>query len=438
MKVVLIVVDTLRSDHLGCYGYWRDTSPNLDRLAQQGAVFPDFHTVGSPTGPSFSTIITGRQPIHHGFYVTPWNAPNSANFDDEIRTLPEMLWNAELGITTAAFDNLVNFASPMKQMVRGVEYYINVTRRAPGYDDRVLAETINSRLLPWLAQHAAEDFFCLVHYWDPHMPYNQPQPFMDIFHHEPGRRDDLTVVQTTAGYDYVPGWGKSDQIFEGDDEPVQVDAVTTSRRSIDLYDGEIRYVDYHIGCLLDQMEELGILDETLIIVTGDHGETLNQHLGLWGHGTLYESDLAVPMIMRWPARLSAGQSIGGYATNLDITPTVLDAFGLAGNGLDGRSLLAVIDGQTTLPDRIVAEIGGGRALIDGPWKLMQPKECTYPLLFNFADDPAEVCDLAQAEPDRAARMSNELDSWVRDAIGLEEDPSNQAPRTSWMCYLHLQ
>ena len=127
MNVIWFVLDTLRSDHLGCYGYFRDTSPNIDRLAEEGVLFEDSYASAIATGPGFTSLFTGLAAIHHGFYLTPWNVPNAPLLDDRIVTLPELI-QARGDYTTAAFDNLINFRAHMKHFVRGFEFYVNITR----------------------------------------------------------------------------------------------------------------------------------------------------------------------------------------------------------------------------------------------------------------------------------------------------------------------
>ena len=124
MKAIILLLDTCRADHLSCYGYFRQTSPTMDRLAREGALFSQSRANAIATGPAFTSMFTGQYAINNEFYMTPFDVPNMINFPDEKPTLPEMIWEHG-GITTAAFDNLMNFASHMKQFVRGFEYYVN-------------------------------------------------------------------------------------------------------------------------------------------------------------------------------------------------------------------------------------------------------------------------------------------------------------------------
>jgi len=308
MNVVWFVLDTLRSDHLGCYGYFRDTTPNLDRLAEEGVLFEDSHASAIATGPGFTSLLTGLAAVNHGFYLTPWNVPNAPLLDDRVVTVPEFI-QARGDYTTAAFDNLVNFRSHMKHFVRGFEFYINVTRSPAWLHHHIIGDELNGRLLPSLDRHRDEPFFAFVHYWDPHAPYNMPDAFRGRFSRS--RDDDLAVRTAPDGYTYVPGWGLADRLPE--DQP---------NRSIDLYDDDVLYTDHCVGVVLEKLDALGILDDTAIIVTSDHGEDLDLH-GLWGHGTVHETTIRVPLIVRDPRHLPQGKRVRGFVQHADNAPTIL-------------------------------------------------------------------------------------------------------------------
>jgi len=409
MNILWMAIDTLRADHLGCYGYFRETSPTLDRLAQDGVLFRDFYASGVPTGPGFSSLISGRSVISHGFYMTPWNIPNAPGFDDEVTTIPEVVQdNSEL--TTAAFDNLISFRSHLEQFPRGFEFYINVTRRSLTMHHRVLAEEVNARLLPWLRQHSGEPFFLFVHYWDPHRPYNQPEPYRHCFRHAPGNWADLRVLRAPAGYDYVPGWGQVGQIWEGDEQG-----------SIDLYDGEIRYLDEQIAVVLETLRDLDLLQQTLVVVTSDHGENLGQH-GFQGHGSLHEEVVRVPLIMWRPGLLPQGKVVEGFAQHADLGPTLLRLLGINPEpGMDGTNMLPRIRGAAADPESIVIESLRGRTLRRGPWQYLARSDGP-PELYHLQQDPMEVHNLVDQAPAQAQELQEELEAWLRSKLGERDDP----------------
>ncbi|HUT24054.1 MAG TPA: sulfatase-like hydrolase/transferase, partial [Sumerlaeia bacterium] len=279
MNVVWFCLDTLRADHLSCYGYFRKTSPTIDRLANEGALFPQSRANAVATGPGFTSMFTGQYAVNNEWYMTPFDVGNMIDFPDDRPVFPEAIQDHG-GITTAAFDNLFQFASHMKQFVRGFEYCVNVTRSSRPIHHHVMGGDVNARLLPWIRAHKDERMFLFVHYWDPHTPYNQPREFARPFVHEPGRLDDVPVLEAPAGYQYVPGWGTIERIpsteDRGDFSPLP-DSPQKHPQSIDSYDGEILYADHLIEQAIDELAAAGILDETAIVINADHGEQLNQH-----------------------------------------------------------------------------------------------------------------------------------------------------------------
>ncbi len=433
MNIVLVVIDTLRADHLSCYGYFRETSPTIDRLAKEGVLFENSYAAGIATGPGFTSIITGLYPIRSKYYITPWNVPNTYQLDDNIPVLAEILWDHRY--TTAAFDNLINFRSHPKHFVRGYEYYVNVTRTSKWLHHHIIGRELNARLIPWIKQHAYEKFFLFIHYWDPHMPYNMPVGFDRVFRHKKGDLSDLKVVKTEAGYDYVPGWGKADEIFEGDEE-----------KSIDLYDCEIFYVDHCLAQVINTLEDLRILDDTLIIITSDHGEQLGQH-GLYGHAGLHEAVIKIPLIIRYPPKVPKGVRVKEYAQQVDIVPTILDLAGIKVDyQFNGESLMKLINGGK-IREYAVSETWGERAIIDCDWKLIvhYPKELERPgpelksiielakkkgelgfELYNIRKDPAEVINLADTEQTILDNLLNKLNEWIKAHLKPgEKDPMEE-------------
>ena len=416
LNCILFVIDTLRADHLSCYGYFRNTSPNIDKIAEEGVLFKDAHATAIATGPGFTSILTGLSPIHHRFYLTPWNLPNLIDFDDSIPTLPEIIQDEIQDCTTAAFDNLINFASHMDQFVRGFEYYVNLTRTSKPIHHHVVGGEINKRLIPWLESHSNERFFLFVHYWDPHTPYNQPEEYRKVFSHKPGNLDDLVVKTAPAGYEYVPGWGKVGEIWDPD--PAQ------SKVTIDLYDGEIRYVDALVGEVMEALERLNIADRTALIVTSDHGEQLGQH-GMYGHGMLHEAVIYIPLIIRCPNLLPEGKIIEGYVQQADIAPTILELMGLDEGKMpemDGSSLIPVIEGGKGTREEIFVEDQEYRAYMRGSWKYMRNYFSGKEELYEVKSDPMEVINLAEREGGRLKEMRSKLDGWVRGNLKGRPDP----------------
>jgi len=431
MNILLIVCDTLRADHLGCYGYFRDTSPNIDRIAKKGVVFEDFYNAGSPTGPGFTCFYTGLYPINHKFYR--FGEPNIRQVDDTVFTMAEIL--KACGYTTVAIDNLINFSAHSKHWVRGYDFYINPSRRAFQTGD-LRAEDVNRRLIPWIRNYSGERFFLFVHYWDPHGPYNQPEEYRRLFHHRKGDLSDLEVQEAPAGYKYVPGWGKIDEIVEGAWQGSAYDSKYAygpgQDLSVDLYDGEIAYMDHAIGEILEVLDDQKLLDETLIVITSDHGEQLGQH-GIWGHAALHNAETCIPLIMCLPGGLPRGVRIGGLCQQIDLLPTMLDLLGKKTDILEinGRTVMPLIKGDQIRSRIFMENSSGQRSVQTFEWQLLDselldqnwiklPRDLE---LYNVKEDPMEVINIAKTEKEKAQELREILRDWIRVNLkGEETDP----------------
>ncbi|MBM3500483.1 MAG: hypothetical protein FJX74_17635, partial [Armatimonadetes bacterium] len=177
-NILLIFVDSLRADHLGCYGYHRPTSPNIDRLAGEGAVFERFFAPSVPTQPSFTTVYTGQYSLTHGVVSHKGGAQGDNDLKPGTPWFPALL--RQSGFLTASFDCLPRYKS---WFVHGFEFLVDST--FPGPDDGYSCERLNSRVLPWLRTHSDERFFAAIHYWDPHTPYLPPERYRHFYEGDP-------------------------------------------------------------------------------------------------------------------------------------------------------------------------------------------------------------------------------------------------------------
>lgn len=463
--MIWIVADTLRADRLGCYGYFRDTSPTMDRLAREGVLFEDFYCSAISTGAAFSCLFSGMPAIRHGFYATPAGAPNIMNFDDALPTLPEVI-QSNSDYTTVAVDNLINFGGHMKQTVRGFEFTINVTRHGGFPQPEYTAGEANARFLPWLRAHSREEFFAFVHFWDSHHnPYRAPG-YRDRFKQRHGSLEGLPVQPAPAGYQYVPGWGRVGEIVWGISIEHLVRGVdggaggtlraddSAQEITQDLYDCSIAYLDNQIGEIVHALADEGILDDTAIVVTADHGEGLGIH-GSWGHGLLYDDTIHIPLILWRPGLLPEGRRVSGFAQHADVAPMLLELAGITGDGkplrsgigtrgmvnveMEGRSLLPGIRDQAQGPEFIVTEVRRGpsdpgyRSVRTRSWKLIESlageKE-----LYNLDADPLEQINLTDAESSRAGDMSKVLHDWIAQHLkGGRPDPMRVWPLPTPAC-----
>jgi arylsulfatase len=433
MNFVFIVLDTLRGDRLGCYDYWRkDISPRIDRIAAEGVRFTQCYASGIPTGAGFSCLHTGLTCCKHRFYLTPWGEPNVINFDDRIPMAADFF--LDNGYTTAAVDNLVNFGAHMKQFCRGYNYYLNCTPVSLSFHHHVTADQVNAMALPWLRANGKEKpFFLWLHYWDPHNPYNHPTESRGHYRHTKYSTEGLPKVATKAGYEFVPGWGAAHRIDEGDSygEKCKEDL------SHDYYDEEVRYVDDRVGKVYDTLSELGILEDTCVVIASDHGEELGQHHQYWLHKYLYESTNYLPLIVRYPKRIPAGKIVDGFVQQIDIVPTMLDLAGieprmrrLEGPGdparFDGHSLMPMIRGEAAGRPFAFTEGGANwqysRSLLmpDG-WKIIWHAYKDEVELYNVHDDPAEIVNLADREIAKRDELLSMLKAHVEELLAGRTD-----------------
>ncbi|HEV2125294.1 MAG TPA: sulfatase, partial [Chloroflexota bacterium] len=409
MKVILVVSDTLRASHMGCYRYFRPTSPRMDRFASEGVRFASHVSQAPYTLPSFTSLVTAQFGTTHKVLANP--SGQNHNFpvavDDHTPVLADVFRAAgppvEMahgryvsgGTLTASFDNLANFPNHPKWFVRGYEYHVSVT---PGTHRMVGAEVLHRRLFPWLEQHASEDFFLFVHYWDVHGPYLAPEPFGGEYQEQKVGKE-IPVYASPGGQDYVSGWGPVSEISP------------EIKAKIDAYDGGINYFDYKFGELLDHLEQLGIADETIVALTADHGESMAEHRVPFAHDELYDATIGVPLIVRAPDQIPPGRVVQGLSQAVDVGPTLLDLAGVpVPASMEGKSLVPLARAQiAALHERTFSEWTrylASRCVRTPRYKLIHkftgglalaranPRQISWHELYDLANDPDETRDLA--------------------------------------------
>jgi len=422
MNIVYIIIDTLRADHLSCYGYFRKTSPNIDRLAEDGILFLNNYSEFPYTLPSFTSHITGICGIGTGIVTNAWRKLNERHIvlDDKIPTLAEILFHK--GYVTISVDNMVNFGYHPKWFVRGYQYHINLRPRPPYtnddmlYDDivkntdMVLAEEINYHVLKMLEIYGDKKFFLFVHYWDPHTPYNMPEEYSDKFFDK--YYYDPPIARVLDKTEYIPGWGRA------------VDLTGKRKDFVRQYDCEIYYVDFHIGRVIDKLKEMDVYDDTLIIITSDHGEVMFEHHQAmskekieFGHGLLYNELLHVPLILKMPNQEYRGRKIKSFTQTIDIFPTILEVAGVKDKYIvDGISLLNLIRGEEKeIRDMVVGTYVSknftARSLTTREWKyiIYNPFDIE---LYNREKDPFELYNLADEEKEIASKLNEMIENIV--------------------------
>ncbi len=433
MNCLLISIDTLRADHLGCYGYPRPTSPCIDAVAADGVVFERFTSQCHWTIPSFASIFTGRYPINNLMASSNLEIPTfSQQLPPDIPTLPELLRRAS--VETAAVDNLIDFRHHYSCFARGYCDYLNPSRPPALGCAQLRAEQVNAQALPWLETRAREPFFLHLHYWDPHQRYDPPAEDLEAAASAP-----LPRKTAADGEEYVERAGPAARIGERE------------QRQIDLYDGEIHRCDRRIGEVIDLLKARGLYEDTLILIVSDHGELMAEERPGFCHHTALEGLLRVPLIVKPPAGRRGPGRVAALAQQIDLAPTVLDYFGVESDAaFDGRSLRPLIEGRSDAHHERLFCFGNWiddlrcRVVIDERWKFVFNywgfhedfpsrydrfhRERPRRELYDLEADPEELCNLADAEPDRADAMEKQLHEWLARQVG---EPANDPFLKKW-------
>ena len=411
-NLLLVTVDTLRADHLSCYGYPRRTSPVLDRLAAEGVRFEHAIAQWPKTGASFASVWTGRYP-----QTTGLTHDAAVRIPEGYLTLPEFM--AGRGFTTAA---VVSNAVLSRKLGwdRGFGEYLETWTAVPelpaepaAFRALMDARRVNELAIPLLERHRdAGRLFAWIHYSDPHAPYLLP----------PGVDNPFLGDRWDAG-DALADLSDAEGAALGDRRELSY--------YVAQYDANAWFADRKIGELLAAARRVGLLDDALVILTADHGESLGEHGYYFGHGRLpYRPGAWVPLIVSWPAGgVPAGRREARPVELVDLFPTLRDlvAPGAEIPGLEGDSLAPLLAGEppADAAERFryaYAEAGGGsptthfRTVEDERWKLVyHPAFDGRPKLYELYDlaaDPLETRDLLAEQPDRARRLRAVLGEWT--------------------------
>ena len=402
--VIVIVVDTTRADRLGMYGHDRPVSPNLDALADDSVVFERAWSTASWTLPAHASLLTGQYPTVHGARITPFtdatsNGDNPAHLREDAVTLAELL--GERGYRSAAFAG-AGWLAPEFGLLQGYEVQDAVNNRT------LPADKISNRAIAWLdGVPRDQPVHLLVNYFDPHFPYD-PEPPYDRY------------AKARAGVE-VPGLGD----ILGKEPPSEEQLA----KMLDLYDGEIEYMDHHIGRLLDALRRQGRYDDAIIVVIADHGELFGEH-GDSGHGAwLWEELVRIPLIVHYPGGRDGGTRSTAMASTVDVLTWIGAELGLElPDDVDGlpvgeRDLVIAQE----FPNALFVKLGGERmdrdlvAGIRWPWKWIGSTR-DEEWLFQLDRDPRELADVS----DDAVR--SEIHAAVDALQSTLVEPEPGAPR----------
>jgi len=452
-NVLLVVVDALRQDTLGCYGDERVKTPHIDALARDGVVFENAFVQAPFTWTSFGSLLTGKYPRRHGLVKMAAGTRMVENV-----TIAAHLENARLrdgrqledaDFLSASFHT--GTLSTGSGLLQGFDLYYEqmaghglvVAESAWSvFRSDLLLHLVSAKIAQktggdvagtareWFGEKGDKRFSAMVHLYSTHTPYDSPSQFKDLY----VDRDYSGPFTTFYAY-------HREAIERGDVKPTPADVQQIQA----LYFAGVTQADAAIGAILAELERQGTLDDTLVIVTSDHGESLGE-LGLWEHNHMVNTNLRVPLVMRLPRGLPAGKRVGAIVDSIDVFPTVCDLLGLELPAVeddyarvDGTSLLPLVRGEVeSVREFSFAENATFAAIQDRRWKLLMPfalicgdgwergetSRGIPPVLFDLVQDPGETKNVLAANVEEARRLAAALCTWFQamPAIRIEHSP----------------
>ncbi|HET7767872.1 MAG TPA: sulfatase [Chloroflexota bacterium] len=412
-NLLIFAVDTLRADRMSCYGHHRLTTPHIDRLASQGVLFEDAYAPNVPTTPAYASMLTGMDVMTTRMVALAPKEP----LPPALRTMPEIL--RDLGYVSTC----IGFGGKAwtEDRFRGFDSYHDY-RSWMSWEERPgdKAEKLNDVALPLMDQfhRSGQPWLMFLRHMDPHSPYLPPSPFDRLFYS--GDETDPAHLKTERSMQRVFDFAPFAEFFKSWMPP----GVTDSDYVIAQYDGALAYMDACIQRLLTRLEELGIADNTIVMLTGDHGESLLEHDIYFDHHGLYETTIHVPLIVRAPG-LPSGKRVKGFVAHQDMLPTLLDLMGekkvLRDLKPDGKSVAPVARGERPMnySELYLSECTWmrKRGWRTAEWKLIEALEPDFhsmpPVeLYHLPTDPLEQQNLAEREPEVVMWLRHRMQTWV--------------------------
>jgi len=443
MRILYIDIDSLRPDHLGCYGYHRNTSPNIDAIAEEGVRFTNVYATDAPCAPSRTALWSGafgfRNGVvgHGGTVGDPFVEGETRDFRSRLGAENWMTALRNAGLRTATVSSFGERHS-VWHWYAGFNDIIN-----PGYGGMDDAHQVLPHALNWLKQNGqSDDWFLHVNLWDPHTPYSTPESFGEPFADDP-LPAWMTEEMRQAGWDgYGPhspqevhGYGGEDFYKEYPRLPKALDSLTAVKQWLDGYDTGIRYADEAVGQLISALKEANLFEDTIIIVSADHGENQGE-LNVWGdHQTADQITCNIPLIVRWPGLTDQPRVDEALHYHFDWAATLIELVGgTVPDNWDGVPFTNEFqNGKTDGRDYLITSQGAWavqrgirfddyiclRTYHDG-YKMLEPV-----MLINLKDDPHEQHNLAESEPTIVNQAMSYLTDWQAEM--MQTSPSNVDP-----------
>ncbi|TBL79423.1 sulfatase [Paenibacillus thalictri] len=403
-NLIVLGIDSLRRDRMSSYGYGKLTTPHMDRFAAEGVLFEQHFSPSIPTTPAYASMLTGTDCFGTDVVALRHQGP----MGDHVKTLPELL--ADNGYNTTCVGFTGNPSS------RGFQTYLDYEAWLPNEEGKCpKAENLNEVTIPELQRLAADDkpFFLFLRHMDPHSPYLPPQPYERIFYggneKDPSNASMEPVYNFKPFADFLKSW---------------IPAGVTDEQYVSAqYDGAVAYMDACIQNLLTAVSGLGLDDNTLIVITADHGETLYEHDCYFDHHGLYDCTLVVPLIFKMPGVVPAGKRVSDTTVISDIMPTILDILGFEQpEDLSGRSLVPLMAGQPQprISEFYITECTWMRkhGWRTPHWKLIRSLEPDFHNkpsveLYNLIEDPEENRNVAEQEPELVELLTARMEAYIQ-------------------------
>ena len=448
-NIIFIIIDAVRARNVGAYGYDKPTTPNIDKIAQQGVLFRNAYSCTNSTDSSLTSIFSGIYPLGHGILHHGGGLGDEevkAFTQSGIKLLPEILRSE--GYASIAVDwlgrwhrrgydyysgtkgskgsrliervtEMVSAHKSPQLLIRGIAYLRRRVRR-----EAYAAKAMTDLATDLIAKNSTQPFFLFIHYWDVHQGLKPPRHYSHLFRH----------------LDYSSMPGSTDKIRDVIRLPHETSSIRLARavlmrnetvgERIREYDASIRYVDDEIGRLMETLRKRGVANQTLVILTSDHGESLSEHQIYFDHHGLYEVSIHVPLIMRCPEALPGGKVIEGFIQHVDLVPTILDLLEIKHpqEDFDGASLMPLIYESKQLHSSIYVEEAYAqrkRAIRTRKYeyiKALSEEEAICKLcnrvhggveeLYDLESDPEQNHNLVEDKPETAKELQNLLGEWI--------------------------
>jgi arylsulfatase A-like enzyme len=403
-NIVLLGIDSLRRDHMSGYGYHRLTTPYMDRFATQGVLFENTFSTHIPTTSAYASMLTGMDV----FTTQVVALRHKGGLRPEVTTLAELLKQEGYNTTCVGFSG-----NPSS---RGFDKYLDFPGWGSWNEGRSpKAENLNAVAIPELQRLAKQrqPFFLFLRHMDPHSPYLPPAPFERMFYH--GNETDKKnksmepVMEFKPFRDFFASW--------------MPPGVTDKDYIIAQYDGAVAYMDASIQAIFTALEAQGLADNTIVVINGDHGETLYDHDCYFDHHGLYDPTLIVPLMIRYPGVVPAGVRIKGYNQHKDMVPTLLELANIEREDIrfDGRSLMQLVRGEVPSfeSEMYITECTWMRkhGWRTPQWKLIRALEPDFHFkpaveLYDLIADPDENNNIAAGQPQVVDMLTARMDAYI--------------------------